>query len=64
MFLFPFLERGAQEVEQLVSTPAEQVLSEIQGIKHIYSTSRPGMSILTVQYKVGEKSYGCAGSSL
>ena len=44
---------SAQEVESLVSTPAEQVLSEISGLKHIYSTSMPGMSLLTVQYKVG-----------
>ncbi|MDO6461228.1 efflux RND transporter permease subunit [Granulosicoccaceae sp. 1_MG-2023] len=44
----------AKEVEDLVSTPAEQVLSEIAGIKHVYSVSQPGMSVLTVQYKVGE----------
>lgn len=50
----PFPGASASEVEQLVSTPAEQVLSEITGIKHIYSTSMPGMSVLTVQYKVGE----------
>jgi len=42
------------EVEQLVSIPAEQVLSEIQGIKHVYSISQPGMSTLTVQFEVGE----------
>jgi len=45
---------SAQEVEDLVSTPAEQKFSEIEGIDHVYSVSRPGMSILTVQYKVGE----------
>jgi len=44
----------AVEVEQIISTPAEQVLSEIEGIKHVYSQSRPGLSILTVQFKVGE----------
>jgi multidrug efflux pump subunit AcrB len=41
-------------VEQLVATPAEQVLSEIEGIKHVYSTSTPGMAVVTVQYEVGE----------
>lgn len=51
----PFPGATAAEVESLVSTPAEQVLSEISGLKHIYSVSRPGMSILTVQYKVGEE---------
>ncbi|GMR16133.1 MAG: efflux RND transporter permease subunit [Gammaproteobacteria bacterium] len=45
---------SARDVEQLVSIPAEQVLSEIEGIKHIYSVSKPGMSVLTVQFKVGE----------
>ncbi|MCP4047016.1 MAG: efflux RND transporter permease subunit, partial [Gammaproteobacteria bacterium] len=44
---------SAREVENLVSTPAEQVLSEISGIKHVYSVSTPGMSILTVQFRVG-----------
>jgi len=42
------------EVEQLVSTPAEQVLSEIDGVKHVYSVSMPGRSVLTVQFEVGE----------
>ena len=50
----PFPGASAEQVESLVSTPAEQVLSEIEGLEHIYSTSMPGMSILTVQYKVGE----------
>ena len=50
----PYPGATAREVEHLVSTPAEQVLSEIEGIKHVYSTSMPGMSVLTVQYHVGE----------
>jgi multidrug efflux pump subunit AcrB len=50
----PFPGATAQEVEQLVSSPAEQVLSEIEGIEHVYSVSRPGMSVLTLQYEVGE----------
>ena len=45
---------SAREVEELVSTPAEQILSELEGLKHVYSVSRPGMSTLTVQFKVGE----------
>ena len=45
---------SAKEVESLVSIPAEQVLSEISGVKHVYSMSRPDMSILTVEYVVGE----------
>ncbi len=50
----PFPGASARDVEHLVSTPAEQVLSQITGIDHIYSVSRPGLSILTVQFKVGE----------
>ncbi len=45
---------SAKEVEELVSTPAEQILSEIEGLKHVYSVSKPGMAVLTVEFKVGE----------
>jgi len=45
---------SAGEVERLVSTPAEQIISEITGLEHIYSVSKPGMSILTAQFEVGE----------
>ncbi|HQT82192.1 MAG: multidrug transporter AcrB [Ferrovum sp. 37-45-19] len=51
--LIPFPGASAKDVEQMVSIPAEQVLSQIQGIDHVYSISRPGMSVITVQYKVG-----------
>jgi multidrug efflux pump subunit AcrB len=50
----PFPGASVRDVENLVANPAEQVLSQISGIDHIYSVSRPGMAILTVQYKVGE----------
>ena len=50
----PFPGASAQEVESLVASPAEQVLSEIEGIKHVYSTSKPGMAVLTIQFVVGE----------
>lgn len=46
---------SAKEVENLISTPAEQVLSEINGVDDIYSVSRPGMAILTVAFEVGRK---------
>ncbi|MFZ2234816.1 MAG: efflux RND transporter permease subunit, partial [Dokdonella sp.] len=49
----PFAGASARDVEQLVSTPLEQKLSEIEGIKHVYSISRPGMAVLTVEYSVG-----------
>ncbi len=45
---------SAIEVENLVSTPMEQVLGEISGVEHIYSVSQPGLAVLTVQFEVGE----------
>jgi multidrug efflux pump subunit AcrB len=50
----PYPGAAAAEVESLVTTPAEQIVSEIQGVEHIYSASTPGMATLTVQFKVGE----------
>ena len=51
----PFPGAAVRDVENLVTRPAEQVLSRISGIEHIYSVSRPGMAVITVQYKVGEE---------
>jgi multidrug efflux pump subunit AcrB len=51
--LIPFPGARAEEVENLVATPMEKVLGEISGVKHIYSVSRPGLAVLTVQYEVG-----------
>jgi len=51
----PFPGASARDVEALVARPAEQVLSRIAGIEHVYSVSRPGMAVITVQYKVGEE---------
>ncbi len=50
----PFPGASASEIEHLVAGPAEQVLSEIKGIEHVYSVSRPGMAVVTVQFRVGE----------
>jgi multidrug efflux pump subunit AcrB len=50
----PYPGASAREVESLIASPAEQVLDEIEGIEHVYSTSMPGMAVLTVQYLVGE----------
>lgn len=50
----PFPGASAADVESLVATPAEQVVSQIAGIEHVFSVSRPGLAILTVQYKVGQ----------
>ncbi|EQD41997.1 acriflavin resistance protein, partial [mine drainage metagenome] len=50
----PFPGASSHQVERQVTTPLEQVLDSIRGIKHIYSVSRPGLAVLTVQYKVGQ----------
>ena len=50
----PFPGASAREVEKLVTSSAEQVLAEIEGVKHIYSVSRPGLSILSIEFLVGE----------
>jgi len=42
------------EVENKVAIPMEQVLAEIDGIKHVYSVSQPGLAVLTIQFEVGE----------
>src|ERR1035437_6576997 len=50
----PFPGASAKDVEALVAVPAEQVLSRISAVDHVFSVSRPGMAIITVQYLVGE----------
>jgi multidrug efflux pump subunit AcrB len=49
----PFPGASVRDVESLVATPAEQVVSRIAGIDHVYSVSQPGMAVLTAQFKVG-----------
>ena len=49
----PFPGASSKDVEALVATPAEQVLTQIAGVEHVYSVLRPGMAVLTVQFEVG-----------
>jgi multidrug efflux pump subunit AcrB len=49
----PFPGASAKDVETLVAIPAEQVLAQIPGLEHVWSVSRPGQALITVQYKVG-----------
>jgi multidrug efflux pump subunit AcrB len=51
--LIPFPGASSADVEKMVAAPAEHVLSQIQGIEHTYSVARPGVAVLTVQFKVG-----------
>ena len=52
--LIPFPGASVKDVESLVATPAEQVLSQITGIEHVFTVSKPGIAVVTVQFKVGE----------
>ncbi|MDD3884921.1 MAG: efflux RND transporter permease subunit [Gallionella sp.] len=52
--MIPYPGASAHDVMQSVATPAEQVLSQIAGVDHVYSVSQPGMAVITVQFKVGE----------
>jgi multidrug efflux pump subunit AcrB len=51
--LVAFPGASSADVQNMVARPAEQVLSQIAGIEHTYSVARPGMAVLTVQFKVG-----------
>ncbi|GGC68464.1 efflux RND transporter permease subunit [Marinobacter halophilus] len=44
---------STREVESVIATPAEQVMSEILGVEHVYSVSRQGQAVITVQFEVG-----------
>lgn len=50
----PFPGAGVADVENLVAFPLSQKLSEIEGVKHVYSVIRPGMAVITVEFVVGE----------
>ena len=51
--LVPYPGASVRSVENLVSFPLERKLSEIKGIKHVYSMSRAGMAVVTVEFDVG-----------
>ena len=45
----------ATEVANLISEPLERLMSELSGVKHVYSMSREGLSMVTVRFDVGEQ---------
>jgi multidrug efflux pump subunit AcrB len=44
---------GAKEIENLVTINLEKRLWEMDGVRHIYSVSRPGTALVTVRFQVG-----------
>src|SRR6476646_6806981 len=49
----PFPGASVRDVEALVTIPAEQVLAQMFVVEHVHSVSRPGMALVSVQFKVG-----------
>ena len=50
----PLPGASPREVEAQVTTPLERRLWGIPGVEYLYSTSRPGMAMVTVRFKVNE----------
>ncbi len=45
---------SAQQVSNLAVQPLERIMSEIPGVKHVYSASQRSMGLVTVEFDVGE----------
>jgi multidrug efflux pump subunit AcrB len=45
---------SAQQVANLAIQPLERIMSEIPGVKHVYSASQRGQGLVTVEFEVGE----------
>ena len=45
---------NARQVERLITTPLEKLLSQIAGVEHVYSATTNGQSIVTLRFYVGE----------
>ncbi len=45
---------SAEQVASLVTEPLERIMSEIPGVRHVYSTTQRGQAIVIVRFKVGE----------
>src|SRR5574343_480624 len=53
--LVAFPAATAKDVDHRVASPAEQVLSRMHGVEHVFSMARPGQAVITVQFEVGVK---------
>ncbi len=45
---------SADQVASLVTEPLERLMSEIPGVRHVFSATQRGGNIVTVQFRVGE----------
>ncbi len=46
---------SAEQVASLAIQPLESILSEIPGVKHVYSATMRGMGAVTIEFDVGEQ---------
>lgn len=46
---------SAKEVEQRVTFPMEKLIKELPGVEYVYSTTKPGSSLVIVRFYVGQK---------
>ena len=51
---FQFPGASSKQVASLATNPLERMMSEIPGVKHVYSASERGRGMVTVQFIVGE----------
>ncbi|QGU31560.1 efflux RND transporter permease subunit [Thermochromatium tepidum] len=45
---------SAQQVANLAIQPLERIMSEIPGVKHVYSASQRAQGLVTIEFEVGE----------
>ncbi len=46
---------SADQVSNLAMQPLERIMSEIPGVKHVYSAAQRGQGIVTIEFDVGEQ---------
>ena len=45
---------SSEQVASLVTEPLERIMSEIPGVRHVYSATQRGQAMVTVRFRVGE----------
>ena len=54
MVMTTYQGAGAQDIEQNVTRPLENVLNSVNDLKHITSKSREGISVITLEFEYGK----------
>lgn len=52
---YQFPGASAEQAASLATDPLERMMTEIPGVKHVYSASQRGGGMVTVQFEVGEE---------